>query len=1134
MGYYCLKSLCILFFLILLEFSGITFGQTWPAPNQLCPCICRLASGPQLTLALGPGTYKQLDCRYQNLRFIPQNIPAHTEVILLSNNNIDKLRANDLLNLQQLKYLDLSHNHIGKILDGTFRTNTQLRYLALSWNKLRVVSEGAFDLLGLLSRLLLSGNQLGYIPNAVKQLPSLVVLELTNNVITTIPSGSFDGMTNLQFINLRSNLIRKVQSGAFSDLPALVNLQLSQNSISTLPPDAFQNVSQLSTISLGYNQFTSLPTDQFINAASIQTIHLEGNQITRLRQNVFQPLTNLQEINLEENGLENLPSTLFQGKSSIRKIFLSGNDLVPAVSSSTFQNLPNLVSLSLSQVPEPFDSLPTQLQELHIADSPLSYIPANYFSHLPRLQKLVLSENMISDIEQGAFSRLDHLRFLDLSGNFLRSVPTWLFGTNLTNLEELLLQENKIKQIYPYAFTDLVSLRSLTLEANLLKEIPPDIFPESIEYLQLGENPIRYVNVNSITSLKSLKLFSIDSRNFQCDCLLVYFLQWLTQNHIIVDGTSDLFCSAPSRLRNVALLRLNQRSLSCPPPSIQTVPKVQNMEVRVGFNVTLPCSLLPSSLASLTWDAAGRKHFTTSNYFDTPYAIDQYQLLPTGTLLVLNVSPLDSGTYTCTAENPSGTDIITYFVSVYRENTSVRPPMWTTILPPVTNVVPLGTEIRPVFNGSNPVSQVVVNVTTVPPGMKPVTPKQKARVTTRNGVPPRLTTVKSSTNAVVNIPTAAPTSLMTTKMGIPPRPSANDTGQNSTNIGEPTITTIQTTRTPKPEIAQTLGGLNTNPPNKDTTTEVPNGDPCEPNPCLHRGTCTVISESGHSEGIDEPLLSESYSASQSDLEDTENAVDEVKAHCTCRKRFGGPTCSIRKPEMPSQVSVLETQTDVIILEWTQKNPSNINGYRIFYSLVGDRNIIKSMPIHPDVTSYTMEELKKESTYRICVVAFNDGGDSAVGDSNCIWADTAKDTDSLMSQFLTPEYGIIAGGVLFVILLTLLTAICYSRGKKERDYERSVVIPRVTQSVADLPAANVFRRSGKTRDSAFYQDDLMLLDFSRQSDRKMYMNPFDSRQSIMMQDSDHINPPAGFGEGVPASLIPTNNPRRTLRIQEDMV
>ncbi|PIK53506.1 hypothetical protein BSL78_09600 [Apostichopus japonicus] len=873
----------------------------------------------------------------------------------------------------------------------------------------------------------------------------------------------------------------------------------------------------------------------------------------------------------------------------------------PSISSEMFNGLPNLISLSVSQLPLPLDSLPEQLLELTITDSSLSYIPPNFLHSLPSLETLVLSENMISDIAEGAFDGLNLLRNLDISGNYLTSVPGWMFAANFTALEKIFLQENRIERIFPEAFAGLTSLRSLTLESNLIKELPSDVFPPSLEYLQLGENPIKYLDVNVVSELTALRLFSVDSRNFQCDCLLRHFVDWLGINNVIVDGASDLRCNTPSRLRGVGLLQLNHRQLYCGPPSILTAPKAQNVTVRMGFNVTLPCSLLPHSVATLKWDTAKQNSLTMSSFYRTAYAINNYQLLPTGTLLVLNVSPLDGGTYTCTAANPAGTDIITYFVAVYQEKeTTPQPPIQTTIITPISNTtaivanrptnLPQNT-IKPTISNLNPVTQVIVNVTTVPPGAPPVptnvtlgstannrTPVKITTIkpptdsnvtlssTANNRIPVKITTIKPTTDSVINLPTESPRTAVTNATLVDRQPSPNGTeqapgtksntthveklpqtgqGTNETDtrgkngghgqnngIGQttnlPSIVDGLVTKSSTTTLQTGLGSL----PTKDPTKPI---DPCNPNPCLHRGTCQVLSQKPQDPEEDSSQF-DSYSESMSNGNDLGDEIDvergKQSAQCTCRKKFGGPTCKIRKPEVPYQVTVLETHSNVITLEWAQKNVGNVDGYRIYYSLVGDRDMTKSMPIHRNVQSFTMEELKEDSTYRICVVAFNDGGDTPVGDENCIWADTKLGSKNIMALVKT-EYGIIGGGILFVIVLTMLTAICYSKGKKERDYERSVVIPRVSQSVADLPPSNVFRRNLKPRESAFYQDDMMLLDLSRQSERKKYMNPFDSRHSIIMPDTEHINPPLGFGEGIPASLMP-NNARRTLRIQEDMV
>lgn len=241
--------------------------------------------------------------------------------------------------------------------------------------------------------------------------------------------------------------------------------------------------------------------------------------------------------------------------------------------------------------------------------------------------------------------------------------------------------------------------------------------------------------------------------------------------------------------------------------------------------------------------------------------------------------------------------------------------------------------------------------------------------------------------------------------------------------------------------------------------------------------------------------------------------------------------------MPKKVTVIQADSNLITLTWSSIN--HIQGYRILYSKVGDRTIVKSMPIHPQVSSYTMEKLSTDATYRVCVVAFNLGGDSPIGEQNCIWAETSAQASGLASLF-NIQLIAIGGGCILLLVLLVFTLYCYQRLHKKNNNVADMDSDAVDhQPRPHSSASEMIRRSMRRPTNSFYtnSDDVMLIDLAHHHSHKPgYMNPFDGDRdrahSGLLSDLERSSSMA-FGVGDP-NMFPRPKPRKTLKIQDDTV
>ncbi|XP_071133675.1 adhesion G-protein coupled receptor G6-like isoform X1 [Mytilus edulis] len=84
-------------------------------------------------------------------------------------------------------------------------------------------------------------------------LNQLSTLYLQRNLISTIVQGAFDKLYKLSIINLQNNKLTVIQSGSFTYLPNLVSLDLSNNKISSFDRDSILYLPKLGMLAINAN-----------------------------------------------------------------------------------------------------------------------------------------------------------------------------------------------------------------------------------------------------------------------------------------------------------------------------------------------------------------------------------------------------------------------------------------------------------------------------------------------------------------------------------------------------------------------------------------------------------------------------------------------------------------------------------------------------------------------------------------------------------------------------------------------------------------------------------------------------------------------------------------------------------------
>ncbi|XP_017047299.2 uncharacterized protein LOC108092275 [Drosophila ficusphila] len=156
--------------------------------------------------------------------------------------------------------------------------NTQV--LDMSGNKLQTLSNEQFVRANLLNlqKLYLRNCKIGEIERETfKGLTNLVELDLSHNLLVTVPSLALGYISSLRELTLASNHIHKIESQAFGNTPALHKLDLSHCDIQTVSAQAFDGLQGLTLLRLNGNKLSELLPKTIETLSRLHGIELHDN-----------------------------------------------------------------------------------------------------------------------------------------------------------------------------------------------------------------------------------------------------------------------------------------------------------------------------------------------------------------------------------------------------------------------------------------------------------------------------------------------------------------------------------------------------------------------------------------------------------------------------------------------------------------------------------------------------------------------------------------------------------------------------------------------------------------------------------------------------------------------------------------
>ena len=247
-------------------------------------------------------------------------------------------------------------------------------------------------------------------------------LSLGNCSLPYLRSGLLIGMNNLLVLQLWNNHIDTIPAGFFrSSTPQLEELELWGNHISQLNDNTFLGLSRLRRLDLDRNRIKEISRNMFQHFPKLESLYLGENNIVSIYADTFKDLPNLRLLNLDRNGLMFMLPNAFSGLRNLLSLGLQHNQ-IGFIQDHVFNELRNVVALHLHSNNIEFIWTKTftgldAVKHLALGDNKIKNLPNGVFYKCPRLTKLCLDDNHIRELHRCIISNPRRLKRLSILSN---------------------------------------------------------------------------------------------------------------------------------------------------------------------------------------------------------------------------------------------------------------------------------------------------------------------------------------------------------------------------------------------------------------------------------------------------------------------------------------------------------------------------------------------------------------------------------------------------------------------------------------------------------------------------------------------------------------------------------------------
>ncbi|XP_016152994.1 PREDICTED: leucine-rich repeat-containing protein 32 [Ficedula albicollis] len=346
-------------------------------------------------------------------------------------------------------------------------------------------------------------------------------IDLSGNLIHSIPEMPLSFYTSLQYLDLSFNQISSITSGVFAHMTSLLEINLANNHLHELTQNGTEGIGLLPKVEimdLSHNNLYNGMAEHFINQApTLQYLSLADNSIVKISHKMFQGCPSLVEIDLQRNIIMEIEEGAFETLANLSKLNLSTNSIT-CISDFNLRQL-EILDLSRNSI-ETFTTTKSNdeysLRSLDLSGNKLLHFPV--FPPVNKLVTLNLSNNLIQLTAESLYNKMDYMdnEWLDSSFHLLdqkRSKNT--SSLYLSQLVYLDLSYNEIKSIPDGFFESMLSLHTLNLSKNCLQAFAiHDSALISLTVLDLSHNALQNLHLDA-GALPNLREFHIQNNNLQ-------------------------------------------------------------------------------------------------------------------------------------------------------------------------------------------------------------------------------------------------------------------------------------------------------------------------------------------------------------------------------------------------------------------------------------------------------------------------------------------------------------------------------------------------------------------------------------------------------------------------------------------
>uniref|UniRef100_A0AAZ3Q4Q5 Slit homolog 2 (Drosophila) n=1 Tax=Oncorhynchus tshawytscha TaxID=74940 RepID=A0AAZ3Q4Q5_ONCTS len=363
-----------------------------------------------------------------------------------------------------------------------------------------------------------SNQKLTKIPEHIPQYTQ--ELNLSNNRISDIEEGTFEGATGVNELILTSNRLENIHQGMLQGLNGLRTLMLRSNRIRCVSNSSFVGLSSVRLLSLYDNLITSMTPGAFDTLHALSTLNLLANPfncnchlawlgdwLRRKRIVTGNPRCQnpyfLKEIPIQDVAAQDFTCDDGNDENSCSPVLRCPAEC------SCLDTVVRCSNKGLSTLPK---GLPKDTTELYLDGNQLTQVP----------------------VELSNYKHLTLIWFLNF--NVVPRLSVVCFNVSLCVCR--ILSYNRLRCVPVRAFDGLKSLRLLSLHGNDISVIPEGAFKDlaSLSHLALGANPL------------------------YCDCRMQWLSDWV-QSGYREPGIAR--CAGPGDMTDKLLLTTPSKKFTC-------------------------------------------------------------------------------------------------------------------------------------------------------------------------------------------------------------------------------------------------------------------------------------------------------------------------------------------------------------------------------------------------------------------------------------------------------------------------------------------------------------------------------------------------------------------------------------------